>query len=114
MAKENPSGLQVHNVLAAGTVIIGNISSPNDIRIDGKVEGNIACDGKVVVGQMGAIVGNIEAGNAEIMGTVTGNLTVSETLSLKATACFEGEIRTRILAIEPNAAFNGKCTVVQS
>lgn len=113
MAKENTSGGLVHNALAAGTTVVGNIVSPKDIRIDGQIEGNVTCEGKVVVGQLGAVIGNIQAVNAEIMGAVKGNVSVTELLSLKASARFEGDISTRTLAIEPQATFNGKCSIIQ-
>lgn len=111
MAKENPSGGLAHNALEAETTITGNIEPPKDIRIDGKLVGNINCSGKVIIGQMGSVTGNIVSTNVEIMGTVIGNLDVAETLTLKSTSFFEGDICTQLLIIEPKATLNGKCTM---
>jgi cytoskeletal protein CcmA (bactofilin family) len=107
MAKEITS--VSHNSLAAGTTIKGEIITDNDIRIDGRVEGNIDCKGKVVIGQPGNIVGNIVCANAEIIGTLTGNLKTYEVLTIQATGRLKGDIQTKILVIEPNAVFNGSC-----
>ena len=43
------------NIIGNGTIIKGEIESNGDIRIDGKVEGIIRSNGKVVLGQNGCI-----------------------------------------------------------
>ena len=54
----------LHNVLVAGTTIKGNISTDTDFRLDGKVEGDIICQAKIVVGPKGSVNGNITSNNA--------------------------------------------------
>ena len=51
------------NTITAGTVIRGNITSAGDFRMDGMLEGNIAINGKLVVGEHGKIVGDIVCQN---------------------------------------------------
>ncbi len=97
------------NIIGKATNIIGDIISESDIRIDGNIKGTIQTKGKIVVGQSGIIVGKITCQNAEIEGTVEGNINVTDLLSLKATANIQGEIYTGKLAIEPNAIFTGNC-----
>ena len=51
------------NVLAQGIEIIGSITFQNDMHIDGKVEGEILSEsGKVTIGELADIKGNIRAG----------------------------------------------------
>lgn len=102
-----------HNALTAETTIVGKIVSQKDIRIDGTLEGRLECQGKVVIGETGRVVGDIVAVNAEVVGSVTGNVMVAEMLVLKATSSLEGDIQVRRLAIEPGAVLNGKCTMQQ-
>ena len=47
--KEEHSSGGLHNALAAGTIIKGNIITETDFRLDGTVEGDIRCKGKIVV-----------------------------------------------------------------
>jgi len=110
MAKEivNNSGI-AHNALATGSIIKGNIVSDSDFRVDGTVEGKIDCSGRVIIGPNGSLIGNIVCSNADIMGTLKGNIKVSDTLSLKSTANVMGDIKTKILVIEPEAIFCGTC-----
>ena len=105
--EEHNGGL--HNALAAGTIIKGNIITETDFRLDGTVEGDIQCKGKIVVGPKGSVTGNIIAENAEILGQITGNVQVTNKLVLKATAIIKGDISSRQLEIEPNAQLNGTC-----
>lgn len=112
MAKEvvNNTGA-MYNALTNGSKIVGKIFADSDFRIDGEVEGTITCSGKVVIGQKGVLKGSISCTNAEIIGTVEGDIVVSETLSLRGTAVIKGDVKTKILMIEPNAVFNGTCSM---
>ena len=107
--KEEHSSGGLHNALAAGTIIKGNIITETDFRLDGTVEGDIRCKGKIVVGPKGCVTGNITAENAEILGQITGNVQVDNKLVLKATATIKGDIASRQLELEPNAQLNGTC-----
>ncbi len=109
MAKEIISQGITHNSLAQGTFIKGEIHAEGDLRIDGKVEGNIGCKGKVVVGVKGEIFGQIQCENAEIMGCVEGDMKVNGNVSLKQSSVFHGGMITQTLDIEPGALFNGTC-----
>ncbi|MDR1585199.1 MAG: polymer-forming cytoskeletal protein [Prevotellaceae bacterium] len=113
MAKEqNNSNVGVfYNAVTQGTKITGRIEAEGDFRVDGEVEGDIICNGKVLIGQSALLNGNITCTNAEISGTVKGTLTISELLSLQSTSVVKGEIITKTLLIQPNAVFNGTCSI---
>jgi cytoskeletal protein CcmA (bactofilin family) len=112
MAKEvvtSPGAM--YNALTHGSKIVGKIVADSDFRIDGEVEGTITCNGKVAIGQKGYLKGSISCVNAEIIGTVEGDIMVSESLSLRATAVIKGDVKTKVLMVEPNAVFNGTCSM---
>jgi cytoskeletal protein CcmA (bactofilin family) len=112
MAKEvvaSPGAM--YNALTNGSKIVGKIFADSDFRIDGEVEGTITCNGKVVIGQKGFLKGSISCVNAEIIGTVEGDIVVTETLSLRGTAVIKGDVKTKVLMVEPNAIFNGTCSM---
>ncbi|HEY5592315.1 MAG TPA: polymer-forming cytoskeletal protein [Paludibacter sp.] len=101
----------MYNALTNGSKIVGKIFADSDFRIDGEVEGTITCSGKVVIGQKGFLKGSISCVNAEIIGTLEGDIVVSETLSLRSTSIINGEVKTKVLIVEPNAVFNGTCSM---
>lgn len=99
------------NLIGNGTKIVGDITSAQDVRIDGHLSGNIVTSGRFVLGPNGMVEGNVTSGNADLMGEVKGKVNVSETLSLKSTAKVSGDIVTGKLAIEPGALFTGTCNM---
>jgi cytoskeletal protein CcmA (bactofilin family) len=112
MAKEivsNPGAM--YNALTNGSKIVGKILADSDFRIDGEVEGEIICSGKVIIGPNGILRGSISCVNAEIIGTVLGDIIVSDTLTLRSTANIKGDVKTKVLVVEPNAIFNGTCSM---
>lgn len=99
------------NRIVDGTSIEGDIKSDSNIRIDGRVIGNIVTTGRLVIGATGHIEGEITCQNADIEGVFKGKISVQELLSLKSLAKLTGDIITDKLAIEPGASFSGSCTM---
>ena len=108
---EEAQSAGLHNVLAAGTVLTGKIETASDFRLDGRIDGEVFCKGKIVIGPKGCIKGNITTDNAEILGDVEGTIRVRERLILRATAVIKGDIYIQTLEIEPGAKFNGSCSM---
>ncbi len=109
MEPENTNSI---NIITSGTVIKGDVTATGDFRLDGTLEGNIQLNGKLVVGDTGVVNGNVLCMNANIIGTVNGNLSVKELLSLHSTARVKGDILINKLSIEPGAVFTGKCNML--
>lgn len=97
------------NQIGKGTVIQGNIETFGDLRIDGKLVGDLKTKSKAVFGQSSVVEGNVMAQNAEIEGHVAGTVEVTDVLILKTTAVIEGDITTDKLIVESGAVFNGGC-----
>ncbi len=112
MSKEFFSTGGSHNTIAHATQINGDVTAEADLRIDGNIIGNIICQGKVIIGPKGSVTGNISAESAEVLGMITGDLKVKESLSIKATAQVNGNIEMRTLSIEPHAMLTGYCTMI--
>jgi cytoskeletal protein CcmA (bactofilin family) len=111
MAKNYEEEKNNLNIIGSGTLIKGDIETTGDIRIDGNINGNIDAKGKIVIGQIGKIEGELKCKIAEISGKIEGKITVSELLTLKSTAKIFGSIFTSKLAIEPGAIFTGSCNM---
>ncbi len=110
MANEKQGGL-MFNALTAGSKIVGNITADSDFRIDGTIEGELNCTGKVIIGEGGKIKGTVNCANAEIMGTMEGKVTCSQQLNLRASGKINGDVITKTLIVEPGAIFNGTCSM---
>ena len=91
-----------------GVEIEGRITSGQDLRIDGKVQGTIEVgDHSVIVGQSATITADLVARAILISGTVIGDVTASERVELKAGASVAGDITTPHLMMADGAIVNG-------
>ncbi len=97
------------NIIGQGTVIEGGLKANSDVRVSGKVIGNVNVDGKTVVTPEGLVEGEVRSAHADIAGHVNGELFISERLVLKASAVVEGNIHAAKLVIEDGATFSGTC-----
>jgi cytoskeletal protein CcmA (bactofilin family) len=101
-------------LISAGTTLIGDVTSDNDLRIDGTIRGNVYSTAKIIIGTTGFVEGNIDGQQADITGKVQGNITVKELLQLKGLCNVQGNIVAEKLQIEPTATFNGQCQMAAS
>jgi len=99
------------NRIVEGTVIKGDIISHADLRLDGKLTGNLIADGRIVIGPAGSVTGDIKCKTADIEGRFDGRIEVDELLSIKAKANITGEVIAGKLAVEPGAVFTASCTM---
>ena len=98
--------------ISTGTKVKGEISSSNDIRIDGTFEGKIYSKGRVVVGEKALIKGDIVCSNVDFWGTMEGNFFVKDTLSLKSSSKVKGDLHIKRLQVELDAKFDGTCQMI--
>jgi cytoskeletal protein CcmA (bactofilin family) len=99
------------NVILSGTEITGDIVSNSNLLIEGEINGNISCSGKVQIGTTGKIKGNLVCVNADVEGSLDGELTIENLLILRSTARIKGDIQTLKLNIEEGAFFEGACVM---
>ena len=111
MANEKQQSGLMFNALTAGSKIVGNVVADSDFRIDGLIEGDLQCTGKVVIGEAGCIKGTIACQHAEILGLLEGKIKCHQQLSLRSSGKIQGDVLTKTLIVEPGAVFNGTCSM---
>jgi len=99
------------NLISQETIIVGDIITNGNIRVEGKVEGMLKSNHKIAIGDSAHVTGDIYALEAEISGHIDGEIHCSESLYLKKTAYINGDIFAKKLIIENGAVFNGKCNM---
>ena len=113
MAKiEQAANVNLVSRISAGTYFKGEIVSPNDLRIDGKFDGSIISEGKVVIGESAEVNARIVCVNADVWGKTKGSFTVKDIMAIKSDCTVEGELRVRRLIVELGASFNGTCKMI--
>ena len=95
--------------IGQGVVVEGRITSSQDLRIDGSVEGTIEVgDHMLIVGARAVVKANLVAKSILISGTVIGNVTATDRLDLQATGSVEGDISSPRLVLFEGAVVKGR------
>ena len=107
-----PSPSQL-NMIGEGTVFEGTLRSESDLRISGRIVGKLHVGGKAIVAHEGVVEGELMATNAEVAGSVQGEIRIKELLILKGSARVDGNIEANRLIVEEGSIFNGKCQMTK-
>ena len=95
-------------LVGVGVTVEGQVLSHEDIVIAGKVQGAlIAKNHSVHISKSGVIMADITAKIISIEGSVTGNITGSESVILATTSIVHGNIECPRVSLEDGAKFKG-------
>ena len=114
MKKKEYGKMEYEVLIGKNTAINGNININGCTRIDGVIDGTLAVDSDLFIGETGVIRATVYAQNANISGTVTGNIVCRGRLELLSTAKITGDIKCGTLVISEGAVFDGKCGSIES
>lgn len=114
LKKKEYGKMEYEVLIGKNTAINGNININGCTRIDGVIDGTLAVDSDLFIGETGVIRASVYAQNANISGTVTGNIVCRGRLELMATARITGDIKCGTLVISEGAVFNGKCGSIEN
>ena len=109
--KTSENKVSERNIIGKNTQISGDIISEGDFRIDGTLEGTIKTNGRVIIGESGFVKGKVECANADVEGKFSGELIVSNILTVKTSANINGDVIIGKLSVEPGASFNATCAM---
>lgn len=98
--------------IAETTSLAGSLAARSDIRVDGRIEGKLFSEGRVVVGEKAVIEGTVLCSDLDLWGEIRGDVYVKNLLSLKSPARVTGSIHVRKLQVEMGASVNGSCRMI--
>ena len=100
------------SLVAAGTVLNGDITFRQELVIAGTINGSVTCSdedsGVIRILDGGSFTGEITAPTVDIAGKVDANVTGTNSVSIGSTAQVSGVIRFYKLAISPGAVITGE------
>ena len=98
------SGIVIENAMFKGS---------GTVRIDGKFQGTIDVDGRLILGETGMVSGDAQAESALLAGKFQGNLHVRDTLHITSGAVMNGRIITGKIIVDEGGVFNGACNMIE-
>jgi len=85
----------------------GKFVSDRDLRIDGEAQGEIECQGTLVLSPQARVRASIKAHNVVVNGDYEGNVDSGGRFEIGSTGRVKGEIKTQVLVIKEGAFFEG-------
>jgi len=105
------AGINVIN-LGADDVLQGRLEVQGDLKIAGKVEGELRATGNVTIDSSASLQASIEGSNVSVRGQVTGSVTARR-LTLGGNGRLNGDVKVGRLSVEDGATLNGNVTMSQ-
>ena len=100
--------------IGASIVITGDITSQEDIVIEGRLDGQVLVrDAVLTIGERAQIRATLRGARVLVQGTVAGSISASERIELTATATVEGSLSANRVVMADGARFNGRIDMDQ-
>lgn len=95
------------SVIGKTLFINGEIASDEEVLIEGKIEGKIRSNHRVIVGTSGVVNADIDAKEVIIKGAVTGNVSCSYKIEIVPDGKLTGNITSNKVVLAEGAIFKG-------
>ena len=97
-----------HTLIDRHTTIQGTLRSAKDLRVEGRVEGEIVCDGKITIAEGAVVQARVEAAEVIISGSVEGDVHSHGQFKLQPSAVIRGSTMAARITIEDGATYEGE------
>ena len=95
-------------LIGGDCVVKGNIKNTRAIRVEGTLVGDIEDAGNVIVGESGAINGNVTAATLMVFGHIHGDVSANDSVEIKNSGKITGRLSTQTLSVERGGLYEGE------
>ena len=100
--------------IGATIVITGEVTSGEDVTVDGRIEGQLLVrDAALTIGERAQIQADVRGARVVVRGLVSGAISASERIELTATATVDGSLSANRVVLADGAQFNGRIDMDQ-
>jgi len=100
-------------VLGANTHLEGTLRAEGNVRIDGTFIGDVSTTGRIMIGELGMVEGNLVGESVETAGVLKGNV-VARKVSVLRTGRILGDLRLEKLMTEEGGFMQGRVTMEET
>lgn len=101
----------IDTIIGKETIIEGKIKLSTSLRIDGKIYGEVDCQGDVYIGKGGYVEPILKAKNVTISGEVKGDVYTTEKIYIQPNGKLTGSATSKGIIIEDGGIFNGQSAI---
>lgn len=94
--------------LAPGFRVDGELESPGDLRIAGRVEGVVRARGEVVVTEEGEVDAEVSAATITVSGRLQGTVLASERATFRKGCRVDGDVHAPVIGLEEGGRITGR------
>ena len=102
---------EVNAYLGKGSRVAGKLNFEGTVRVDGQVEGEIAAQDTLLIGETAIVNAQISGSTVIIKGKVTGDITARKRVEICAPGKLFGNVTTPSLVIQEGVIFEGHCSM---
>ncbi|MCI0471388.1 MAG: polymer-forming cytoskeletal protein [Candidatus Aminicenantes bacterium] len=95
------------SIIGKNLFLKGEMSSDEEVLIEGKVKGKIKINHRLIIGANGNVTADIDAKEVIIKGMVTGNVKCSEKIEIVPAGILKGNIFSNKVILAEGAIFKG-------
>ena len=100
--------------LGRSLVVTGDVTSDEDVTIDGEVHGRVSVrDAMLTIGEHARVEAEVRGARVLVQGTVTGTVSATERIELGASANVTGTLSADQVVIVDGAQFGGRIDMAQ-
>jgi cytoskeletal protein CcmA (bactofilin family) len=92
----------------------GELKAQEDLKVEGRIEGTVHHQQRLVVGAKGEVVANVTAASIDVEGKLQGDMHARKSIKVSQSAVVRGNIRAPSVSITEGANFNGSVTMEPS
>ena len=97
-----------HSFIDRHTTIEGTLRSAKDLRVEGRVNGEIVCDGKLTIAEGAVVQARLEAAEVVISGNLEGDIQSHGQFKLQPSGVVRGSATAARINIEDGATYEGE------
>ena len=95
--------------IGASINIHGELSSEEDLVIEGRVDGQVSLrNAAVTIGRHAQVAADVRGSRVRVLGTVRGSIAATERIELTTTADVHGSLSANQVVLEEGTTFNGR------
>ncbi len=101
------------SVIDRESTVEGKVHSKKNLRVEGRVEGEIKCEGTLVVADGAVVQARVEAENVTVSGTIEGEVICRGHLHVLAAGRIVGSATALKIAIDSGATYEGELHMME-
>ena len=101
-----PTSSSIPSIIGSDIRIIGNLTTPGEVQLDGVIEGDIVC-GSLTIGEHGLVTGTVKVDTLYLRGRIEGKLR-AKVVNFERTAQVKGDVTYETMTMESGVMVEGK------